>query len=188
MKKLYVLLAAVVLSAGWLRAAEPVAAVSESAAEKAARAEVTKVLAIQDNEKAAEQLVTDLRAMYKDNDGQAAKDGVPELTLALLVKTNFERAQAILPMLFLALTEGLPLQAYERLVAAALLASEASAYAMTEAILNGLEGTNRWIDAVIAVAKDTPRPLPTALMQSIRAISATVLPPAVIPPGPYDGQ
>jgi hypothetical protein len=188
MKKLVILMAAMVLTAGVLQAAEPAAPVVDVAVEKAAQAEVTKVLAIQDNEKAAQQLVADVRAMYKDNDGKAAKDGLPELTLALLVKTDFERAKVILPILFTALTEGLDLISFERLVAASLMAAEGNANLLTTAILNGLEGKNRWIDAVMIVAKDTPRPLPGALMQSIRSLSATVLPPAVIPPGPYEGQ
>lgn len=189
MKMRFSLMAAMAMAAGWLVAAEPAApVVLDPALDKAAHVEVAKVLAIQDNEKAAGQLIADVRAMYKDNDGKAAKDGLPELTVALLVKTDFERSKVILPILFASLTEGLDLTSFERLVAAALMAAEDSAQLLTVAILNGLEGKNRWIDAVMIVAKDTPRPLPGALMQSIRSISATVLPPAVTPPAPYEGQ
>ncbi len=173
MKKLYILLAGVVLSTGMLWAADPVGTVVETPATKAARVEVAKVLAIKDSVKAAEQLTAAIRAMYKDNDGQAAKDGVPELTIALLVKTDFERSKEILPLMFLSLTEGMPLNDFERLVASAVLAAESNAVDLTTAILNGLQGKNRWIESVTTVAKDTPRPLPN------------VPPP---PPPPYAGQ
>lgn len=197
MKKLVILMATMVLAAGVLQAAEKAhqdqdakktAPVLDAAIEKAARAEVAKITAIEDNEKAAEQLAADLKAMYEDNDGKAAKDGLPELVLALLAKIDFERAKMIIPRVLTKLTGSMNVGSFQRLVASVLVASEGKAAQMTTAILNALEGKSRWIEAVAVVAADTPRPLPIALLQAIRSISATVLPPAVIPPGSYEGQ
>ncbi len=186
MKTFFVIMSALVAMGLSVRAADVSPEMVK--AEAMAKAACAKVLAVPDNAKAAETLTGELRAMVKDEKNEAVKAGAPELTIATLVKTDPERALLILPATFLALTEGVNLDLYQRLVASALMASGDAAPAMTEAILASLAGMNRWVEMVMVVAKDTPRPLPTALSTAVSAISATVLPPAVIPPGPYEGQ
>jgi hypothetical protein len=80
------------------------------------------------------------------------------------------------------------LDVFQRLVAAALTAAGGGSPAMTQAILTGLADNPRYLEAAMVVSKDTAVPLPIGLRASILSISATVLPPAVILPGPYDGQ
>lgn len=179
-----------VLVAGVLQAAPnpPVQIPVQTPAQQAAQAEAAKVLAISDNDAAADALVKAIRAMLADPTGQAVKDGVPELTFAALVKTDIKRAMQILPRAFSKLAAFLPLISFERLVSATLLAAGDAAATLTQAIMTGLSGNPRFLDAVTSVAKDTAAPMPAGLRTAIQSISATVLPPAVIPPGPYDGQ
>lgn len=186
MKKFLILMSALVAMGISVKAADVAPELVN--AESMAKASCAKVLAEKDNAKASEMLTAEIRAMVKDDKSEAVKAGAPELTLATLVKTDFERALQIIPATLLALTEGIDLAVYQRLVASALMAAGDGAAALTNAILASLSGKNRWVEVVMTVAKDTPRPLPAALRTAVQAISATVLPPAVIPPGPYEGQ
>ncbi len=183
MKTMLGLMMLFILAVGSARAQE---APAQTPAQQAAQAAASKVLAILDNDAAADALVAEIRTM--EADPQAVKDGVPELTIAALVKTDIQRALQILPRAFNQLAGFLSLEAFQRLVAGALSTAGDAGPTLTTAILSGLAGNPRYLDAVIVVAKDTAAPLPIALRMALQTISATVLPPAVIPPGPYDGQ
>lgn len=159
---------------------------AQTPAQQAAQAAAARVLAIADNNAAADALVAEIRAMMADP--QAVKDGVPELTIAALVKTDIQRAMQILPRALNLLSKVVTLDLFQRLVASALTAAGDGATALTQAIMAGLANNPRFLDAVMVVAQDTGAPLPVGLRMAILTISATVLPPAVIPPGPYDGQ
>ncbi len=180
--KTFLSMAMAVLLAGVVRAQD---AAPQSAAQLAAQAAAAKVLVIPDNAKAAEALAAKIRELLKDE--QAVKDGVPELTIAALVKSDPQRAMHIMPLFLNAATEFAPLDLFQRLMAASLLATGDEADALTQAILDALAGKARWLAAAMDVAKDSNRPLPIALRTAIQIIPAVTLPPVVIPPL-YEGQ
>ena len=185
MKTMMGLMMGLVLAAEMVWGAPPVA---QTPAQVAAKAEAVKILANADNDKAAEALVATIKRMISDKTGQAVKDGMPELTVAALVKIDLKRALIILPRMFNSIIGVVRLDMFQRLVASAVLASGSSSAVVVQAILTGLGNQERWVSAVKTVAQDIAAPLPGALQQAILTISPTILPPAVIPPGTYEGQ
>jgi hypothetical protein len=160
------------------------------AQEAQAKAIVGKVLAVEDDVKAADLMVAELTAAVKGKKSDFGANGGPELTVAQLIKTDRARALKILPRVFAGLTEGgVTLSLFQRMVRASLLAAGDDAAVLTDAVMKALGNKARWAEAVVTVAQDTQSVvLPTALRQAVQTLSATVLPPAVALPGPYEGQ
>lgn len=187
MKTMMGLMMAFVLAAGVAHAAPPPV---QTPAQVTAQAEALKILSIADNAKAADALVATIRRMMADKTGESLKDGLPELVIAVLVKTDLNRALSILPMMMNQLGGTIKLSFFQHLVAAAMVAAGDSSASVVQAVLTGIGPDKpRWTEAVMTVAQDTSMALPPALTQAILTVSPTVLPPAVIPPGAsYDGQ
>lgn len=188
MKRLFYLIVVFVMAVGAVQAQTPAPATVPAemkAQDERAKTIVAKVLAIEDDTKAAELLVSEIRSAVQDEKNDFGKNGGPELTVAELIKTDKERALRILPFAFAGVTEGFPLGIFQRMVSASLLAAGDNAAVLTELILAALVNNSRYAEAVVAAARDTAGiVLPVALRQAVQAISATVLPPAVVPPGP----
>ena len=114
MKKIFgVALAAVFLAAGMGWAQD---GADSTAAQQAAQAAAAKVMAVSDDAAAADALAAAIQEMMQD--AQKVADGVPELTLAVLVKSDPVRAAAILPLFFAKASEFAPLALFQRMAAA----------------------------------------------------------------------
>jgi hypothetical protein len=197
MKRLFNWIVGFAMAAGVAQAQMPSPAAAPAmdpaaiqAQEAQAKAIVGKVLAVEDDVKAADLMVAELTAAVKGKKSDFGANGGPELTVAQLIKTDRARALKILPRVFAGLTEGgVTLSLFQRMVRASLLAAGDDAAVLTDAVMKALGNKARWAEAVVTVAQDTQSVvLPTALRQAVQTLSATVLPPAVALPGPYEGQ
>ena len=193
MKRMWILLVFLAVTAGLLNAQE---GMPESAEARSARETAARIMAIEDDTAAGEALAEAIRQIVTDPERN--ESGEAELILAYILQTDSTRAMRIIPTAFRALVGQIPLAAFQRLAAAALAAAGPSAAsALTQALLDALEGQSRWAAAVLFAAKDVQGALPPVLYQTLVQLSSVVLPPVVVPkqpppppppPPPYKGQ